>query len=185
MASGISAETEIKLTGVARASLEELLEDYRDHLQTHAMSLWEKDDKRALAVRRLAKRKDKSYETYKAYVAQAGGGAEVFCNVMISLIHQTNYLLDRQLKSLEQSFVQKGGLRERMYRARVEGRTAQSQPDSQRVLKALRELYRDIRETELNDTAKSALLQKVESVATILKGSDTTDNGSQSSTEVK
>ena len=185
MASGISAETEIKLTGVARASLEELLEDYRDYLRTHALSLWEKDDKRALAVRRLAKRKDKSYETYKSYVNEVGGGAEVFCNVMISLIHQTNYLLDRQLKSLERSFVQKGGLRERMYRARVQGRTAQSQQDSRRALKALRELYRDIRDADLDDVAKAALLEKVESVATVLKGSEPSNNGKSPSPEVR
>jgi len=62
-ASGISAETEIKLLGVARASLEELLEDYRDHLRTHALPLWKKDDKRVLAIRRLAKLKDRSYRT--------------------------------------------------------------------------------------------------------------------------
>ena len=185
MASGISAETEIKLTGVARASLEELLEDYRDYLRTHSLPLWEKDDKRALAVRRLAKRKDKSYETYQSYVDEAGGGAEVFCNVMISLIHQTNYLLDRQIKSLERSFIQKGGLRERMYRARVQGRNAQSQQDSRRALKVLRELYRDIREVELNEDMKSHLLSKVESVANILKGSNAADNASHSASEVK
>ncbi|MBR3506795.1 MAG: four helix bundle suffix domain-containing protein, partial [Lentisphaeria bacterium] len=112
-ASGISAETEIKLLGVARASLEELLEDYRDYLRTHALPLWKKDDKRVLVIRRLAKLKDRSYRTYKSYFEGAGNGAEVFCNTMISLIHQTNYLLDRQIRSLEQSFTQKGGLRER------------------------------------------------------------------------
>ena len=185
MASGISSETEIKLTGVARASLEELLEDYRDYLRTHSLTLWKKDDKRALAVRRLAKRKDKSYETYKSYVNEVGGSAEVFCNVMISLIHQTNYLLDRQLKSLERSFVQKGGLRERMYRARVHGRNAQVRPDSRRALKVLRELYRDIRDAELDDGAKTALLRKVESVANILKSPDAADNSNTPSPEVK
>ena len=42
MASGTSTGTEIKLIGVARASLEELLEDYRDHLRTHGLPLWDK-----------------------------------------------------------------------------------------------------------------------------------------------
>ena len=65
-ASGISTETEIKLLGVARASLEELLEDYRDHLRTHEFPLWEKDDKRVLEIRRLAKLKNRSYMTYKS-----------------------------------------------------------------------------------------------------------------------
>jgi len=54
-ASGIGAETEIKLRGVARASLEELLEDYRDHLRTYTFPLWEKDDKRVLVIRQLAR----------------------------------------------------------------------------------------------------------------------------------
>jgi four helix bundle protein len=57
MASGTSTETEIRLLGVARASLEELIEDYRDHLRTHALILWGKDDARVLGIRRLAKRK--------------------------------------------------------------------------------------------------------------------------------
>jgi len=60
MASGTSTGTEIKLIGVARASLEELLEDYRDHLRTHGLPLWEKDDARVLAIRSFSRRKDRS-----------------------------------------------------------------------------------------------------------------------------
>ena len=56
-ASAISAETEIKLVGVARASLEELLEDYRDYLRTHSLPLWPKDDPRVVAIRQLSRRK--------------------------------------------------------------------------------------------------------------------------------
>ena len=72
-----------------------------------------------------------------------------------------------------------------MYRARVQGRNAQSQQDSRRALKVLRELYRDIREVELNEDMKSHLLSKVESVANILKGSNAADNASHSASEVK
>ena len=162
-------ETEIKLLGVARASLEELLEDYRDHLRTHALPLWEKDDKRVLAIRRLAKLKDRSYRTYKSYFEGAGGGAEVFCNAMISLIHQTNYLLDRQIKSLEQSFTQKGGLRERMHSARTKEREKAS--DTKQALALLRGLYRDIQTTALDDTEKVSLLAKIQSIAGLLKDS--------------
>lgn len=53
-ASGTSKETEIKLTNVARASLEELLEDYRDWLRNHDAPLWNKNSKEALYVRKLA-----------------------------------------------------------------------------------------------------------------------------------
>ena len=109
MASGTSTETEteLKLIGVARASLEELLEDYRDHLRTRDLPLWEKTDPRILAIRELSCRKNRTYETYKTYLEQGHNSPELFCNVMISLIHQTNYLLDRHLKSLEQHFAEK------------------------------------------------------------------------------
>lgn len=161
MASGISSETEIKLIGVARASLEELLEDYRDYLRTHSLPQWEKSDKRVLAIRQFSRRPDKSYETYKTHFHLENNNAEVFCNVLISLIHQTNYLLDRQLKSLEESFVAKGGLRERMHRARSDARTAQREE----ALSLLREIYRGLAEANHPD-----LLAKIERVAAILKG---------------
>lgn len=115
-----SSETEIKLIGVARASLEEVLEDYRDCLRTHRLALWVKDDPRTLQLRALAKQKDKSHETYKAYLASDD-------RELISLIHQTNFLLDRQLKSLEKQFVERGGLRERMFAARKAAREGKTQ----------------------------------------------------------
>lgn len=117
MASGTSKETEIKLMNVARASLEELLEDYRDFLRTRGLRLWAKDSREALFVRRRGARADASYETYKTYVDTRP--AEVVANIAICLIHQTNYLLDRQIRSLEKAFLAEGGLRERMTRARL------------------------------------------------------------------
>ena len=159
MASGISSKTEIKLVGVARASLEELLEDYRDYLRVHTLPLWDKNDQRIVQIRELAKQKNKSYETYKTYLAP--DNAELFCNTMISLIHQTNYLLDRQLKSLAESFAEKGGLRERMYNARVNNRNTKQE----KVLALLREIYRDVAAT-----GNENLLHKIEEVANLLKG---------------
>ena len=64
MASGTSKETEIKLMGVARASLEELLIDYKDYLRTNKLPLWEKDDPRVLEIRSLGKLKGRSYNIY-------------------------------------------------------------------------------------------------------------------------
>lgn len=180
-----SYQNSLIVFGVARASLEEMLEDYRDYLRTHGLPLWKKDDKRALAVRRLARRKDKTYKTYRSYMVETGDNAEVFCNVVISLIHQTNFLLDRRIKSLEKSFVQKGGLRERMYRARVDARNAQPQPDTKRALVVLRGLYRDIRETALDEDAKAGLLRKVECVADFLKGPAGSGSGKSHAPEVK
>ncbi len=119
-ASGTSKETEIKLTNVARASLEELLEDYRDYLRARSLRLWEKDSREALFVRRLGSTKDASYETYKAYFDTRP--PKVAANILICLIHQTNYLLDQLIRQLETAFLQEGGLRERMTRARLAGR---------------------------------------------------------------
>jgi len=67
MASGTSKKTEIKLIGVARASLEELLVDYQDFLRQRNLLLWEKEDPQARQVRRLCYQKDKSFLTYKTY----------------------------------------------------------------------------------------------------------------------
>lgn len=144
MASGTSKETEIKLTNVARASLEELLEDYRDFLRTHQAEEWDKNSREALFVRKLASGKIRlkdgtketdatdeknmspeshtspvTYETFRPFENRPD---EVRANIAICLIHQTNYLLDQQLRKLEQEFLNEGGLRERMYRARVDAR---------------------------------------------------------------
>lgn len=119
-ASGTSKETELKLTNVARASLEELLEDYRDALRTGGYPLWEKDSKEALFVRRLGAKPGCSYEDYRDFIETRP--VPVVANIVISLIHQTNYLLDQQIRRLEQDFLKEGGLRERMTRARLAAR---------------------------------------------------------------
>ena len=120
-ASGTSKGTEIKLINVARASLEELLEDYRDFLRVRQEPLWEKNSREALFVRRLGARKNTSYESYKTYIETRP--APIVANILICLIHQTNYLLDQQLRQLEQAFLKEGGLRERMTRARLSARS--------------------------------------------------------------
>ena len=119
MASGISKETEIKLVGVARASLEELLLDYQDYLRQKRLALWAKDDARALEVRAIGRRDDRSYESYRTYIE---GPAETAANTLVCLINQANYLLDMQIRQLEKDFVNHGGLRERMYDARKNAR---------------------------------------------------------------
>jgi four helix bundle suffix protein len=139
MASGTSKEMEIKLTNVARASLEELLVDYRDYLRTKGEPVWDKDSKEAKYVRGLGKNRSyesseshgthgtnrtnttyETYATYKPFIETRP--PEIVANNIICLIHQTNYLLDRQLKQLESAFLKEGGLRERMTRARLESR---------------------------------------------------------------
>jgi len=105
------------LTNVARASLEELLEDYKDYIKNRKEIIWDKDSREALYVRKLAYSKDESYEnTYEQFIETRSG--VVCANIILCLIHQCNYLLDQQIRRLEEDFVKNGGLRERMYQAR-------------------------------------------------------------------
>jgi four helix bundle suffix protein len=123
-ASVTSKEMEIKLTNVARASLEELLVDYKDFLRVRDLKLWPKDSKEAQYVRRLGNKSHTTYESYREFCETRP--AEVVANIALCLIHQTNYLLDRQLRRLERDFVKEGGLRERMTRARLQYRNHRS-----------------------------------------------------------
>ncbi|MDX9787105.1 MAG: four helix bundle suffix domain-containing protein [Desulfobacterales bacterium] len=120
MASGTSKKTELKLIGVARASLEELLLDYQDYLRQNRLSLWPKDHPKAKAVRGLCYRSNRSYSTYKTYIENSP--PETAANTIICLTHQANYLLDQQLRVLEKAFLKEGGFTERLYRARVQAR---------------------------------------------------------------
>jgi len=120
MASGTSKKTELKLIGIARASLEELLVDYTDYLRQKGLPLWGKGHPDAQRIRGLCYSKDRSYRTYKTYLEQSS--PEVAANTLICLIHQTNYLLDQQLRSLEKEFLKEGGFTERLYRTRSQYR---------------------------------------------------------------
>jgi len=121
-----SKETEIKLTSVARGCLEELLADYRDYLRVRDHKIWEKDSKQALYARDLGRKTPQTYELYREYVESRP--PEVVANIAICLIHQTNCLLDQQLRRLEQDFLKPGGLRERMTQARLKHRKNPPKP---------------------------------------------------------
>jgi four helix bundle suffix protein len=97
-----------------------LLGDYQDYLRQNNHLLWDKNSREALYVRKLGSRRDESYESYRAYIETRS--ADVVANIIICLIHQANYLLDQQLRWLEQDFLREGGLRERMMRARLAAR---------------------------------------------------------------
>ncbi len=126
-ASGTSKETEIKLTNVARASLEELLVDYQDYLRVRGFGCWLKNSKQAAYVRKLGSAPGTSYENYREYCETRS--ADVVANIALCVIHQANYLLDQQLRRLEQDFVKEGGLRERMTRARLRFRNGRASPE--------------------------------------------------------
>ena len=125
MASATSKKTELKLTGVARASLEELLLDYEDFLRQRRLRLWAKDSQEALAVRRkyLSDTSDRSdasdwSDPYQILSAPP----EVAANTLICMVNQASFLLGRQLQRLEQGFLKEGGFTERLYRMRQEHR---------------------------------------------------------------
>lgn len=114
-----SKKSEIKLLGVARASLQELLEDYEDFLRQRNFKLWPKESVEARAIRDLAYQTDKSYQSYRSYLTPA----EAAANTMICLINQVNYLLDRQIKTLEEKFLNEGGWTEKLFHERLKRRT--------------------------------------------------------------
>jgi four helix bundle suffix protein len=122
-ASGTSKEMEIKLTNVARARLEELLEDYRDFLRVRGLGEWSKGHRYTRRLQELNRQADANYATFQKGIENPDPA--IAANVMIGLIKVTNYLLDRQIKRLEQDFLKEGGLRERMTRARLAARSRQ------------------------------------------------------------
>jgi len=118
MASATSKKTELKLTSVARASLEELLLDYEDFLRQRGLRLWPKDAPETLAVRKKyqADGSDESDRSDPYSIATAP--AEVAANTLICLVNQASFLLRRQLQRLEENFLTEGGFTERLYQQR-------------------------------------------------------------------
>ena len=132
-ASGTSKKTELKLTNVARSSLEELRKDYEDFLRHRGLSLWPGDDKRraALVARRctsadevarwvLEHRKDGA--SHYASQEPQRANAEISANAALVLINVACGLLSRQLAAQARAFEEEGGFTERLYRVRSERR---------------------------------------------------------------
>lgn len=113
-----SLEGRIKLLGVARGSLEELLNDYLDFLRQRGLKIWEVESPEASAVRKLVYNSYNDYNNYKNYVENP----EEAANAIICLINQTNRLLDQKLRWLEEKFVNEGGFRENLFKKRTEKR---------------------------------------------------------------
>ena len=118
-ASSTSAKTEIKLINVAKASLQELLEDYEDYLKTRGFRQWEEDSEELKAMRDLGK-KHNDAEFFMALAETRP--PETIANMCIVLIKQADYLLFKQLQRLGDDFMKEGGFSERMYRLRSQNR---------------------------------------------------------------
>ncbi|TAK36551.1 MAG: four helix bundle protein [Chloroflexota bacterium] len=135
-ASSTSSQTELRLVNIARASLDELLLDYEDFLRQRGLRQWDKDDQQAHAVREVGRRHwaDRSNPTdpagSKAYTFWLDHkDPEVVANAVICLIHQANFLLDRQIAGLERQFIHEGGYSESLAAARREQRRKTDQSD--------------------------------------------------------
>lgn len=118
--SGTSKETEIKLTNVARASLDELFEDYEDYLKSHELVRWPSTDRKYVVARAKAIA-NPDWSFWKPIFASRT--AETICNLQLTLIRQTRSLLDGMIKRQEADFKKLGGVRERMHAARTAARS--------------------------------------------------------------
>ena len=118
-AGNTSKETEIKLTNVAKASLQELLVDYEDFLRVRGLKQWQPDDARLAQTKRACAAHNDS-EYYRKAMPERS--AETIANIAITLIHQTDWLLNKLIEKLEIQFVENGGVKEQMTKARKEYR---------------------------------------------------------------
>lgn len=116
-----SVESNIKLTGVARASYGELLEDYRDYLRENDLKIWDKDDPRVLDIRQNRDESYRTYKSYKTYMTHTES-SQNFANLMITLCFKEGYLLDRLLQAQKNKFIREGGFRENLFKSRMEFR---------------------------------------------------------------
>ena len=118
-ASTTSSETEIKLLNVAKASLQELLEDYKDYLRVRGLHLWEESSEKHLQARRACAAHNES-EYYQNAIKDRSD--ETIANIAIILIRQTDYLLKRYFERIKQDFLEHGGIKEEMTRGRLQWR---------------------------------------------------------------
>ncbi len=120
-AAATSAETEIKLINVARASLQELLLDYEDYLRVRNLITWEVNSEKAKTTRTVcASHNDSAF--YMEAIRQRS--PETTANIAITLIHQTDVFLRKLLERLQADFVRNGGIKEQMYNARINYRNS-------------------------------------------------------------
>ena len=117
-----SSETEIKLTNVAKASLEELLDDYEDYLRVRGLEQWGPLHPRYQRMREYAS-SEQIRHTYAGNIRRMTD--EEIANLCLTLTHQAIYMLHKLLITMQQRFVTEGGIKERMFQARMNYRNSQ------------------------------------------------------------
>lgn len=118
----VSAEIEIKLFGVARGSLHELLNDYEDFMRTRNIPIWPLDFPRAVKLRDLCKIQNESAYYMDLYPRL---NDEEFCNLMLTLLNQELRMLDNFIELIKEDFLKNGGIKEQMLKARLESRKSE------------------------------------------------------------
>lgn len=118
-----SAEMEIKLFGVARGSLHELLNDYLDYMRTRNIAIWTPDHARMANLRRTCRGNNES--AYFKSLADRLNDEEL-CNLIVTLIYQTIAMLNKMINLVKEDFIKNGGIKEQMTRARLNYRNNQS-----------------------------------------------------------
>ena len=131
LAAAMSREMEIKLTGVAFASLGELLEDYRDYLDVRDADEWTPDHPYARRLSNLCRTPGANYETFRKGIEHADD--TISANLLAGLCRVAMHLLERRMERLERDLVREGGLRERMRQARLEFRKQAEEMERQRA----------------------------------------------------
>ncbi|MCR5039135.1 MAG: four helix bundle suffix domain-containing protein [Bacteroidales bacterium] len=112
-----SREMELKLLNVNRASLHELLLDYEDYLRVRGLEQWSYSDPRCVQTRQFCKNHlDSAIYREKIKVRSD----ETIANIAITLIHQCDVLLRGLIEWKKRDFIKRGGIKEEMYKARVE-----------------------------------------------------------------
>lgn len=129
-AAATSTETEIKLTNVAKASLEELLDDYEDYLRVRHLEQWGKLHPRYEAMRKYAGGKQVEHDYMQKIQLMSD---EEIANLSITLIHQATYMLHKLLITMQDRFVREGGIKEQMFQARIQYRNNRSIQNNQNI----------------------------------------------------
>lgn len=111
----ISMEMGIKLVGVAKSSLKELLADYEDYLRVNGFEQWSASSREYMAMRRLGKKSDYGYILSVA----KSRPLNTVANMAIILLKQEDYLLHQLITSYSNRFEKEGGIKEKMYRMRI------------------------------------------------------------------
>lgn len=117
-----SSESNLKLSGISRASFGELIEDYEDFLWQKELAVWDKNDPRVLSIRRRLIDVNESHVTHGAHEWHeiSFANAEAFANLLITLCTKEGYLLDKFLEGIKNKFIREGGFKENLFKKRRE-----------------------------------------------------------------